>query len=567
MPKQPTAADAPASFAFTRAQALALPPIFLCAALYLDAILFSALRIPFDLSYGDNGLMLNEAVRILQGQVIYRDFFDLHLPGGPYFYAALIRLFGARAWLPNASFACLGLVFLGTSIAISRRLLDGAAAFLPGLMFLVVSIHSYLDPTDHWYSVLLIMIAVAALAETSSPTRLIVAGALCGLATIFTQNHGCVGALGFAAFIWWEARGKNSSAPETIASEALFLLPFAATVALCIGYFVWIAGAGNFFASTVTFPFKYWAATSDPNSWSDYALFIVIDQLRRGGIHILRPLIIVAVIPAVYALPLIGGLRKARNPPDRDSRLVVLLCAVGLALFVSIVNSASLSRLSVVALPGFILLIWLVNRSAWTRPALPLFWLLIAALMLMDTWGAHEHAANHVDTPSGTVAIDYPRGNYRDYYQWLENNTVPGEFVFDAAPIHTGLYFLFALRNPTKLWWLTSCDFTTPRQAAEALHALERHNVRFVFWSPAIDHMGCPAGSDHIEPIQAFVRKNYQHIRDFDYDESNTIAVWARSTDHGRRNNEKETVSAKSARSILTMAAGSAANGGRATAK
>src|SRR5215469_3536983 len=142
-------------------KAIPILAISLCVFVYLYLILFVPPRTPFDLSFGDNGLALREAVRILQGQVIYRDFFDVHFPGTQYFYALLIRLFGAQAWIPNASLLCLGLGFLWASIVISRPLLRGAAVFLPGLLFLVLSFHNYLDPTHHWYSALLIMTAVA----------------------------------------------------------------------------------------------------------------------------------------------------------------------------------------------------------------------------------------------------------------------------------------------------------------------------------------------------------------------------------------------------------------------
>src|SRR5215469_8365967 len=164
--------------------------LFVCGFVYLYLTLFATFRVPFDLSYGDNGLWFTEAQRILGGQVIYRDFFDILLPGVPYLDALLIRLFGARAWLPNVCMVSLGIAFLWASFIISCRLLSGLSALLPGFLFLVFALHNYFDPTHHLYSNLLIVVAVAVIAARRSSTRLVGAGTLCGLAAIFSQTHG-----------------------------------------------------------------------------------------------------------------------------------------------------------------------------------------------------------------------------------------------------------------------------------------------------------------------------------------------------------------------------------------
>jgi hypothetical protein len=99
--------------------------------------------------------------------VIYRDFFQFNLPGTQLFYAILIRVLGSQIWIPNLCLLGLGLALFWTSVDISRHLVRGPAAVLPGLMFLCLSFNNYLDATHHWYSVLLIMLAMALLKPAS----------------------------------------------------------------------------------------------------------------------------------------------------------------------------------------------------------------------------------------------------------------------------------------------------------------------------------------------------------------------------------------------------------------
>ena len=55
------------------------------ALVYLYLVLFIPPWIPRDVGFGDDRLFLTEATRIVHGQVIYRDFFDLNFPGLPDF--------------------------------------------------------------------------------------------------------------------------------------------------------------------------------------------------------------------------------------------------------------------------------------------------------------------------------------------------------------------------------------------------------------------------------------------------------------------------------------------------
>jgi hypothetical protein len=150
---------------------------------------FIPLHIP--VFQGDSSpIFLMEVMKMLQGQFIYRDFFEFTLPGVQTVYLALLKLLGVRAWIPNALYVLLGLTLAWIGIRISRHLMDGAWAYLPSALFLSFAFESEPDPTHHWFSSLAAMAAVAVLMEKRSHVRIAAAGALCGLSALFTQNRG-----------------------------------------------------------------------------------------------------------------------------------------------------------------------------------------------------------------------------------------------------------------------------------------------------------------------------------------------------------------------------------------
>jgi hypothetical protein len=103
--------------------------------LYLYFNLFTPLGLPMHVGSNDDKMFLGEAMRLLRGEKMYVDFFEFYLPGADVFYALVIRILGARAWIPNTCLLVLGTTFVWMSIIISRRLIPGYGAILPGLLF------------------------------------------------------------------------------------------------------------------------------------------------------------------------------------------------------------------------------------------------------------------------------------------------------------------------------------------------------------------------------------------------------------------------------------------------
>ncbi len=499
--------------------------LLLCAVMYLYLILFVPWITPLDTSFGDDNRFLYEGIRIFQGQVIYRDFFEFNFAGTQYFYALLIRLFGIRAWIPNVCLLGLGVALFCTSIAISRQLMRGPLALLPGLLFLCLAFRNYLDATHHWYSILLIMVATAVLATRRSNACLILAGALCGLALCFSQNHGPLAAVGFAIFVFWEGRADGASSARLAQRGLYLLLPVAVALAAYVTYFAFTAGLQQLLFCTLIFPVKYWGH-SGSTRWSDYIATNIDHRISLRHFRLIwRACLIAVLIPGVYMLSTGRYLLRRAAAPANEWKVVVLLSAIGASLFASVASSASTERLSAVSLPGFILLIWLCNCSGRAARALnALLWISVCLLMATDIGRAQTGWLVRFDTPSGPIALRDPV-TVR-YYQWLAQNTRPGEYVFDGAG--TGIYFRFQLQNPTELAVVTDGEFTRPEQVADAVRDLERYKASLVLVSGSLGTRSGPFGTDHLFQLKKYLRSNYGEVASFPGSNFGTISILER---------------------------------------
>ncbi|HEV2444447.1 MAG TPA: hypothetical protein VGS58_00935, partial [Candidatus Sulfopaludibacter sp.] len=74
------------------------------------------------LGTADQSIYLLNSRRMLEGQVIYRDFFQFTPPGTETLYWMLFKLWGVRAWIPEGALLGLGVALTWLSIVISRRL-------------------------------------------------------------------------------------------------------------------------------------------------------------------------------------------------------------------------------------------------------------------------------------------------------------------------------------------------------------------------------------------------------------------------------------------------------------
>src|SRR5260370_28202492 len=95
----------------------------------------------------DEGIILQGAQRILEGQVLYRDFFSFFTPGSYYLFALLFRVFGDSYLVAHTALAFVGAAFSPITYLLARRvfswlvtlavigLVTGPARAFPSVLF------------------------------------------------------------------------------------------------------------------------------------------------------------------------------------------------------------------------------------------------------------------------------------------------------------------------------------------------------------------------------------------------------------------------------------------------
>src|SRR5579859_8099709 len=203
--------------------------VFLAGAgvfLYLRTFLLPAT--PFAAT-DDQSLFFARAVRILQGQVPYRDFFEIVTPGTDLMYAIGFRTFGVHAWVMPMWTIATGLAFSLLITYIAAQILRGPSVWLPALLFLVFDFNSALDLTHQWFSTFAALAIVAVLMSGLSGWRIFCSGLLCAVAILFTQTKGALVFVGVALYLVGVTK-RDWKASNLARRLAIFMLPVVSVV-------------------------------------------------------------------------------------------------------------------------------------------------------------------------------------------------------------------------------------------------------------------------------------------------------------------------------------------------
>jgi len=469
---------------------------------------------------GDQSIYLHHAARMIGGEMIYRDYDHFTLPGTDVFYAAMFRLFGVRAWIPQATLVILGMAMVWLILLLARKLMSGAAAYLPALLFVTLPFSSFLDATHHWFTLVAATGALVVVLEARSVARLFWAGVLVGIATFFTQSMALLG-LGFACYVLWE-RSREKLAWSVVAKKEVSLAAgFLLTLTACMAYFVRAVGLKKIIYFTVVFVVKYYPADWY-NTWRVYlrdrphlhqwtAWF---DLPAFGLIHLL--------VPWIYVLFVVYGARRGGKSGELRRRLVLLNFA-GLAMFLTVASAPVYYRLYAVSPAALVLLVWLLTSSSpkVSKLALRVAWAGVLTMLLARPLVAQLRWKAYLDTPTGRIAFFQPVLYER--CQWISERTKPFDyFLGDQLSA-----FHLRLHNAGRIPYLRPTEYTRPEEVADAIAGLEKHRVRFVSWYRGLnggpDLERHPEG-DHLGPLRAYLEEHYHVAHVF----SNGDKIWER---------------------------------------
>ena len=152
------------------------------------------LSYPLVIGRADESHFLYGARRVLEGQVIYRDFFEILTPLGYYLFAAAFRVAGTTLLAARTTIALLESLGCAALFVLARRLSGTLEASLLALVFVGLCVPAWPYASPHWMSTAFGLLTAALLLaerwEASPRGRPFAAGLLGGVALCVQQQRG-----------------------------------------------------------------------------------------------------------------------------------------------------------------------------------------------------------------------------------------------------------------------------------------------------------------------------------------------------------------------------------------
>ena len=471
----------------------------------------------------DEGIVLQGATRILDGQVPYRDFFTFYTPGSFYLAAAVFRIFGnsfvvARSTVAVAGALCSVVTYLLCRRACSRgiSLFAAVLATIAGTAFRFLVLHNC-------YSTLMACLAVYAavrFVETLNARWAFATGTLTTITFLFEQSKG--GGLGLGlllGFVLLRKSGLKSASATALGAGLMW--PFVPTLA----YFASHHALGDMVSGWLWPLRHYTAANHVPygwQNWSDHSRSVIFQE----GPLVARLLKAVAVSPGlvVPVLPLIGlallvywASRLRRDPGDGHARYYVAVCSglAGLLLSVVIVRTDVLHFMYLTPL-WYVVLAWVLGKQVKStalqrvRPVLIAYVAFAFGMIGFAVLLASTGARTRIDTRRGIVATGAPD----TVIAYVQSHEQAGDalLVYPYLPLYN---YLTATRSTSRYDFFQP-GMNTPDQALEVIASLESTHARAVLFEPwfaekfANSWPDTPLSAITHDPVADYVVRNFR---------------------------------------------------------
>ncbi|RMD85240.1 MAG: hypothetical protein D6815_02330 [Candidatus Dadabacteria bacterium] len=171
----------------------------LAAAVFVAGLLYFGSFVRYGINLDDEGTLLYQIERVVDGQRVYTDFHIGYTPAIYYFHAFLFRLFGTNVIPVRAVLAVVNAAALAGLTLLAAAIAPLWAAWLPALFYAVsIPVHpgefaAFNVPYPVWYNVAFFaygLLAVRRFGSRGGLGWLVLAGALAGLDFMFKPNVG-----------------------------------------------------------------------------------------------------------------------------------------------------------------------------------------------------------------------------------------------------------------------------------------------------------------------------------------------------------------------------------------
>ena len=476
--------------------------------------------------FQDEGIVLQGAQRILEGQVLYRDFFSFYTPGSFYAMALLFKIFGSTYLVARTLLPIFGGVFSLLTYLLARRVCGRWIALLAAYLFLVIGLPYRFLHLHNWDSLVLAYVALycaVRFVEAPKVGWAFATGTCVSLTALFEHSKGAGLFLGLLLGIVVLARwGRGSFTINRTLSAALgvgLIWPFIPVFA----YFASQSALQPMIADWTWPLFHYSESNKLPYGWINIspsgweALFGSGTWTHRLlSILFMSPCLVWPLIPfvatlyfAVHALRIKSG---SAEPKVSAYFVVVSAGCVGLTLSAIVTGRPDVQHLIFAGAPFSAVLAWVLGaatRSALLeriRPLLAVYCLLFfSAFGIVFVISGPLGSPHRLHTRRGEIWVPRPD----QVIPYLTRHVAPGEkiFVYPQQPLY---YYLSGASNATSFDFF-QLGMNSPEQFGQAISEMEKHPPRLVVWDPAFNNVIVPIGW----PATRLERLAHDPVRDF----------------------------------------------------
>lgn len=510
-----------------------LPPELLVAGSWLVMLAFSWRR--WTSPIADSGREMDLPLRLLGGELLYRDISYLYPPLAPYFNALLYRLFGVHLDVLHGAAIVCSIVIVILSWRIATRVLDRRGASIAAAAVVILCIFKPSGNLISPYAFAALYGMVLSLAallysirhyETGKESDLLIAGILTGLAVVTKQEFGLASAVTITGALVFTHGGHLARLAAKLAIAAAPALLIALPVyGWLIGNIGWrtVVEDCHLFYTHLPASLVYY---NSQRTGMDRPLFSLLQMAGGAGVAALAMAIVVLLADRSRetlrrALPVVAGsiaaialaaVLSGRQWDGSPLRALPLMIAAILiiswrarrpALFIIAVYSlAVLARVSLRVpsggafggyfLPASLILfcsLFLVELPRLARyeavsRRIRFFGagiLTLTLAIMLVVFGARFRGNFTVEYASPRGRLYLPKSSgpvIRQALDYIEGNTAPGEFIA-VLPEGSDLVFLTGRRTPLRHQIMIP-GLMSPEDEQAAIARLEADRVRLI---------------------------------------------------------------------------------------
>ena len=470
----------------------------------------------------DEGSTATQALRIVRGELIYRDFFTVVTPLSYYTIASLFQLFGEQLMVMRWAALVAGVAIVLVALIVGRQISAWPFAAAAALM---TTVWGWFLGTPNFYSLEAALFSLIALAcyvrGAPSPRWLIAAGVVAGLSAMTKQNTGAYTAAGLLLTIW---ASRIFDSENDWYGRAKMTLQFAAGLAIpVVPTLLWllVSGAGPYlYESWVYYPLtKYPERFARPfpdllplpedsfERWTRLAIYLPV---------LVYPLALIAI--AVLAT---RWLRKRDIAAKHEGHALLAITLVGGLTLLQSWPRADVTHILFGLQPTFILFGYLLccawraaQRLPGPRPIITAIALPIAlSPLLVFLWQGYQRTDWEYQNYIVAVRTERARGIFTGSLEaqridivtrYITEHAAADDGVF-VVPWASGFNFLTNRANPTRTDFML---FEDPELYPCLLARLDERPPTYVIYGYTWD-VDERRFRDYAAPIDQYIRSRY----------------------------------------------------------